>query len=54
MTAGTPMTGRDSAAAFKGLIIGAICVAVVVVTITMLTNRKYASHESTPPAAETR
>jgi hypothetical protein len=54
MTAGTPMTGRDSAAAFKGLIIGAICVAVVVVTITTLTNRKYASHEATPAASETR
>ena len=53
MTSGTPMTGRDSAAAFKGLIIGAICVAVVVVTITMLTNRMYASHEATPAAAET-
>ena len=53
MTSGTPMTGRDSAAAFKGLIIGAICVAVVVVTITMLTNRMYASHEATPAAVET-
>ena len=54
MTAGTPMTGRDSAAAFKGLIIGAICIAIVVVTITWLTNRKFASHEATPAAAETR
>jgi len=53
MTAGTPMTGRDSAAAFKGLIIGAICIAIVVVTITMLTNRFYAGHEATPAAAET-
>ncbi len=54
MTAGTPMSGRDTAAAFKGLIIGAICVAVVVVTITVLTNRSYAGHEETPAAAETR
>ena len=54
MTAGTPMSGRDTAAAFKGLIIGAICVAIVVVTITTLTNRKYASHEETPAATETR
>ena len=54
MTAGTPMSGRDTAAAFKGLLIGAICVAIVVVTITTLTNRKYASHETTPAASETR
>ena len=54
MTAGTPMSGRDTAAAFKGLLIGAICVAIVVVTITTLTNRKYASHEATPAATETR
>ncbi len=53
MTSGTPMTGRDSAAAFKGLIIGAICIAVVVVTVTMLTNRKFASHEASPATAET-
>lgn len=53
MTSGTPMSGRDTAAAFKGLIIGAIFVAVVVVTITMLTNRKFASHEGAPAAAET-
>lgn len=54
MTAGTPMSGRDTAAAFKGLLIGAICIAVVVVTITALTNRMYASHETTPAASETR
>lgn len=54
MTTGTPMTGRDTAAAFKGLILGAVFVAVVVVTITMLTNRKFASHEGGEAAAETR
>ncbi len=54
MTAGTPMTGRDTAAAFKGLILGAVFVAVVVVAITMLTNRKFASHEGGAEAAETR
>ena len=54
MTAGTPMSGRDTAAAFKGLIIGAIFVAAVIVTITMLTNRKFASHEGAPAAGETR
>jgi hypothetical protein len=54
MTADTPMTGRDTAAAFKGLLLGAVFVAVVVVTITMLTNRKFAGHEEAPAAAETR
>lgn len=54
MTAGTPMTGRDTAAAFKGLILGAVFVAAVVVTVTMLTNRKFASHEGAEAAAETR
>lgn len=53
MTAGTPMTGRDSAAAFKGLIIGAVSIAIVVVTVTMLTNKKFENHESSPAAAET-
>ena len=52
MTAGTPMTGRDTAAAYKGLIIGFIAIALVVVTIVTLTNRKFESHET--PAAETR
>lgn len=51
MTAGTPMSGRDTAAAFKGLIIGAVFIAIVVVAITMLTNRKFASHEAAPAAA---
>lgn len=46
------MAGRDTAAAFKGLILGAVFVAVVVVTITMLTNRKFAAHEGAPAAAE--
>lgn len=50
MTANTPMTGRDSAAAFKGLIIGAICIATVVLSIVFLTNRKFEAHEQ--PTAE--
>lgn len=52
MTAGTPMTGRDTAAAFKGLVIGLVSIAIVVLIIVNLTNRKFASHESTPAAAE--
>lgn len=46
------MSGRDTAAAFKGLIIGAILVAVVVVTISVLTTRNFESHEANA-AAET-
>jgi hypothetical protein len=46
------MAGRDTAAAFKGLILGAVFVAIVVVTVTMLTNKKFADHEATPAAAE--
>jgi hypothetical protein len=51
MTEHAPLTGRDTAAAYKGLVIGFIAVALVVVTIVTLTNRKFASHET--PAAET-
>jgi hypothetical protein len=46
------MAGRDTAAAFKGLILGAVFVAIVVVTVTMLTNKKFESHEGTPAATE--
>lgn len=52
MTTGTPMSGKDTAAYFKGLIIGAIFIAVVVLSIVHLTNKKFESHEATP-AAET-
>ncbi len=45
------MAGRDTASAFKGLIAGAILVGVVVVLISVLTTRKFASHEGTPAAA---
>jgi hypothetical protein len=47
-----PLAGRDTKAAYKGLVIGFICVAIVVVSIIYLTNRSFASHE-TPAAAET-
>jgi hypothetical protein len=56
MTAGTPMSGRDTAAAFKGLLIGAIAIAAVVLTIVYLTNQKFAGHAEAAgetPAAET-
>jgi hypothetical protein len=46
-----PTFGRDTRAAFLGLILGAIAILIILGTIVKLTNRKYA-HES--PAAETR
>ena len=56
MTAGTPMSGRDTAAAFKGLIVGAIAIAILVLSIVYLTNQKFAGHAEAgaeTPAAET-
>jgi hypothetical protein len=47
MTAGTPMTGRDTAAAFKGLLIGLVALAIVVLVTVKLTNDKFAGHETT-------
>lgn len=46
------MTGKDTAAYFKGLLVGAIFIGVVVVSITIMTNKKFDAHEATP-AAET-
>ncbi len=52
MTAGAPTTGKDTAAYFKGLLIGAVFIGAVVLSIVFLTNKKFEAHESTP-AAET-
>jgi hypothetical protein len=52
MTSGTPMSGRDTAAAFKGLIIGLIALAAIVLATVKLTNDKFDAHEATPAAAE--
>lgn len=41
-----PSSGRDTAAAFKGLIIGLISLAIVVLVIVNLTNRKFDAHEA--------
>ncbi len=46
-----PTTGRDTRAAFTGLILGAIVLLVILTTIVKLTAAKYA-HET--PAAETK
>lgn len=44
MTGNTPMSGPDTKAAFNGLIIGTIAVAIVVLSIVYLTNQKFAGH----------
>ena len=41
----------DRKAAFTGLILGAIALAIIVVTISKLTSRKFASHEAAKPTA---
>jgi len=46
------MTGRDTAAAYKGLIVGFLAIMLIVLTIVSLTNRKFATSEETPAAAE--
>jgi hypothetical protein len=40
--------GSDMRAAFTGLIVGTIALIVVVVSIVMLTNRKFDSHGEAP------
>ena len=44
-----PLSGRDTAAAFKGLLVGLVALAIVVLAIVHLTNKKFESHA--PPAA---
>lgn len=50
MTSNTPMSGRDTAAAFKGLVIGFIAIAIIVLTIVYLTAQKFEGHA--PAATE--
>ncbi len=52
-TSNTPLSGKDTAAHFKGLVIGAIVIAAVVLTTVYLTNKKFEGHESAE-ATETR
>ena len=42
--------GSDMRAAFTGLIVGALALLTVVVTIVMLTNRKFEGHGEAPAA----
>ncbi len=53
MTEMAPMTGRDTAAAYRGLIVGFIGVAVIVLAIVFLTNKKFEGHGETPAAEAT-
>ena len=51
MTAGTPMTGRDTKAHLTGFFVGlAFVLAVVLITMT-LTNKKFAGHAAEGAAA---
>ena len=52
MTSGTPLTGRDTAASIKGLLIGFVAVLITVLVVVNLTNKKFEGHESAPAAAE--
>lgn len=49
-TSRTPLTGRDTAAAFRGLIVGALAIATIVLSLVAYTNNKFADHE--PASAE--
>lgn len=46
------MSGKDTAAAFKGLVIGLVALAVIVLVTVNLTNRKFEGHAE-PAAAST-
>ena len=52
MTSGTPMSGRDTAAAFKGLIIGLVFILAVVLVTMKLTNDKFDAHHEATSATE--
>ena len=43
--------GSDMRAAFTGLIAGVIALLAVVITIVMLTNKKFEGHEAAPAGA---
>lgn len=51
MTAGTPMTGRDTKAHLTGFFVGLVFVATVVVVTMTLTNKKFAGHAAEGAAA---
>ena len=49
----SPHRSSDKGAAFLGLIIGALSIAVLLVGIVAWTNSRYAAHEGGTPAAST-
>jgi hypothetical protein len=49
-----PHTGPDTAPAFRGLIVGAVILAIVLAGIVKLTNGHYASAEGAPAAEATK
>jgi hypothetical protein len=49
-----PHSGPDTAPAFRGLILGAIILAIVLAGIVKLTNAHYASAEGAPAAEATK
>jgi hypothetical protein len=51
MTAGTPMTGRDTKAHLTGLFIGLVLVAALVLVTMTLTNKKFEGHAADGAAA---
>jgi hypothetical protein len=53
MTGNTPMTGRDTGAAFRGLVVGFVAIAAIVLVIVALTNKKFEGHGETPAAEAT-
>jgi len=46
-----PRSGRDTSAAFRGLIVGAILLFIALVTIVKLTNAHYVAREEAAAAA---
>ncbi|MEY4608558.1 MAG: hypothetical protein RL625_775 [Gemmatimonadota bacterium] len=52
MTTGTPMSGRDTAAALKGLIVGLIAIVAIVLVTMKLTNDKFDAHHEATSATE--
>jgi hypothetical protein len=45
------MTGRDTKAHLTGFTVGLVGIALVVITLVILTNKKFASHEAEGAAA---
>lgn len=51
MTAGTPLTGKDTKAHLTGFVVGLISLAIIVLVTVKLTNKKFEGHAAEGPAA---